>query len=118
MRNRANFGSRRAVSWRLAFEGLVGLAGDTGRTDHVFTIISALSGDTLGRTYQALRRTPHGQRLLRERSSLAARLADEKWLLSMPEGSLGREYLKFMARARITSDGLVVAQDAVLSAAR
>ena len=30
----------------------------------------------------------------------------------MPEGSLGREYLKFMTRSQITSDGLVAAQDA------
>jgi ubiquinone biosynthesis protein COQ4 len=112
MQNGANLGTHRSVSWRLALSALVGLARDTSRTDHVFTIISALSGDTLERTYQAFRRTPYGQRLLRERPSLAARLADENWLLSMPEGSLGREYLKFMARSRITSDGLMAAQEA------
>jgi ubiquinone biosynthesis protein COQ4 len=107
-----DLGSRRSVSWSLAFKALVGLARDTGRTDHVFTIISALSGNTLERTYQAFRRTPHGKRLLRDRPSLAARLANEEWLLSMPEGSLGREYLAFMIRSRITSDGLVAAQEA------
>jgi ubiquinone biosynthesis protein COQ4 len=112
MRNGAYLVAHRSVSWRLALSALVGLAKDTSRTDHVFTIISALSGDTLERTYQAFRRTPYGQRLLRERPSLAARLADEKWLLSMPEGSLGREYLKFMTRSRITSDGLMAAQEA------
>jgi ubiquinone biosynthesis protein COQ4 len=112
MQNGANLGGRRSVSWRLALSALVGLARDTTRTDHVFTIISALSGDTLERTYQSFRRTPYGQRLLRERPSLAARLADENWLLGMPEGSLGREYLKFMARSRITSDGLMAAQEA------
>jgi ubiquinone biosynthesis protein COQ4 len=112
MQNGANLGSRRSVRWGLAFRALVGLARDTNRTDHVFTIISALSGDTLERTYQSFRRTPYGQRLLRERPSLAARLADETWLLATPEGSLGREYLKFMTRSRITSDGLMAAQDA------
>jgi len=112
MNGAADLGSSRSVSWGLAFKALVGLARDTGRTDHVFTIISALSGDTLERTYQAFRRTPYGERLLRERPSLAARLADEAWLLSMPEGSLGREYLEFMTRSRITSDGLMAAQEA------
>ncbi len=104
--------TRRSVDWGLAFKALVGLARDTGRTDHVFTIISALSGDTLERTYQAFRRTPYGKRLLIERPSLAARLADQEWLRSLPEGSLGREYLRFMTRSQITSDGLVAAQDA------
>jgi ubiquinone biosynthesis protein COQ4 len=112
MHTGAELGGRRSVSWGLAFKALVGLARDTGRTDHVFTIISALSGNTLERTYQAFRRTPYGARLLVERPSLAARLADEAWLASMPEGSLGREYLKFMTRSRITSDGLMAAQEA------
>jgi ubiquinone biosynthesis protein COQ4 len=104
----------RAVDWGLAFRALVGLARDTGRTDHVFTIIQALSGNTLERTYQAFKRTPHGERLLRERPNLARILADRERLQAMPEGSLGREYLRFMARMHITSDGLMAAQDAGL----
>ncbi len=112
MQKGAELGSSRSVSWGLAFKALVGLARDTSRTDHVFTIISALSGDALERTYQSFRRTSYGQRLLRERPSLAARLADEEWLRAMPDGSLGREYLKFMTRSRITSDGLLAAQEA------
>jgi ubiquinone biosynthesis protein COQ4 len=105
-------GSERSVSLKLALKALIGLARDTDRTDHVFTIISALTGNTHERTYQEFRRTPFGERLLRDRPSLAARLADEAWLGSMPEGSLGREYLKFMHASRITSDGLVAAQQA------
>jgi ubiquinone biosynthesis protein COQ4 len=112
MNGAADLGSRRSVDWGLAFKALVGLARDTSRTDHVFTIISALSGNALERTYQSFRRTPYGARLLVERPSLAARLADREWLLSMPAGSLGREYLKFMTRSRITSDGLMAAQEA------
>jgi ubiquinone biosynthesis protein COQ4 len=111
MQERTKLAPQRKVSLKLALKALVGLARDTGRTDHVFTIISALSGNTHERTYQAFRRTPNGARLLRERPSLAAFLADENRLAAMPEGSLGREYLKFMNRARITSDGLVAAQD-------
>jgi ubiquinone biosynthesis protein COQ4 len=102
---------QRAVSLKLALKALVGLARDTGRTDHVFTIISALSGNSHERTYQAFKKTEFGARLLRERPSLAATLADQDRLEAMPDGSLGREYLKFMRRARITSDGLVAAQE-------
>jgi ubiquinone biosynthesis protein COQ4 len=71
----------RTVSVKMALRALVGLARDTSRTDHVFTIIHA-------------------------------RLADQVTLLAMPEGSLGREYLKFMRGSRITSDGLLAAQEA------
>src|ERR1700679_77189 len=111
MQERTTLAPQRKVSLKLALKALVGLARDTGRTDHVFTIISALSGNTHERTYQAFRRTANGARLLRERPSLAAFLANEKRLAAMPEGSLGREYLRFMNRARITSDGLVAAQE-------
>jgi ubiquinone biosynthesis protein COQ4 len=100
------------VDWGMAFKALVGLARDTGRTDHVFTIISSLSGTTLERTYQAFRRTPHGQRLLQERTDLMALLSDRARLEALPAGTLGREYLRFMDRGRITAGGLVEAQTA------
>jgi ubiquinone biosynthesis protein COQ4 len=98
------------VDLGLALKALVGLAQDTGRTDHVFTIISSLSGGTLERTYQAFKCTTHGQKLLRERFDLKALLSDRSRLEAMPEGSLGREYLRFMDRARISAGGLVDAQ--------
>jgi ubiquinone biosynthesis protein COQ4 len=100
------------IDWGLALKALVGLAKDTGRTDHVFTIISSLSGDTLERTYQAFKRTEHGQRLLRERTDLMAILSDRPRLEAMPEGSLGRAYLRFMDRGKITAEGLMDAQTA------
>jgi ubiquinone biosynthesis protein COQ4 len=100
------------IEWRLAFKALIGLARDTGRTDHVFTIISSLSGDTLERTYQAFKRTAHGKRLLGERPDLMALLSDRARLEAMPAGSLGREYLRFMDRGKITATGLVNAQTA------
>jgi|HubBroStandDraft_1064217.scaffolds.fasta_scaffold71074_3 ubiquinone biosynthesis protein COQ4 len=102
----------RPIEWGLAFRGLVGLARDTSRTDHVFTIIQALSGNAFEHTYQEFKRTPHGQRLLRERPSLMALLADRERLRAMPEGSLAREYLLFMKDGQLTADGLVEAQNA------
>jgi ubiquinone biosynthesis protein COQ4 len=103
---------RRPIQWRLAFRALLALASDTRRTDHVFTIISALSGNTLERTYQAFKRTAHGRRMLRERPDLSAVLADHDRLRAMPEGSLGRAYLMFMTRGRLTANGLMEAQEA------
>ena len=94
----------------LAMRALVTLAKDTARTDQVFTIISALTGDSFERTYQMFVKTEHGQRLLRERPSLMAQLADLDALRAMPEGSLGREYLRFMEVGKLTADGLVDAQ--------
>src|SRR5579884_1507419 len=102
----------RSIDWGLAAKSLVGLAWDTRRTDHVFTIISALTGDSFERVFRAFRRTPHGQRLLRERPSLAAILSDRERLAAMPDGSLGREYLAFMDRAKISTEGLMAAQQA------
>ena len=102
----------RPLDWTLAAKALVGLATDTSRTDHVFTIIAALTGDSFERTFQDFRATQHGQKLLRERPSLLAILSDRERLAAMPEGSFGRAYLDFMDRASITGDGLVAAQDA------
>jgi ubiquinone biosynthesis protein COQ4 len=102
----------RPIQWRLAFKALLGLGRDTTRTDHVFTIISALSGNTLERTYQAFKRTAHGQRLLRDMPSLMDLLSDTERLSTLPEGSLGREYVKFMAAGKLSAAGLVDAQDA------
>jgi ubiquinone biosynthesis protein COQ4 len=105
----------RPIQWGLAFKALVGLARNTGRTDHVFTIISALSGNTFERTYQAFKRTEHGKKLLRERPSLAELLSDEKRLAAMPEGSLGRAYLQFMSEGKLTAAGLMDAQAAQIN---
>jgi ubiquinone biosynthesis protein COQ4 len=98
------------IHWGQAFKALVTLANDTSRTDQVFTIISALSGDSFERTYQAFKKTDYGQKLLGERPSLADTLADREKLRAMPEGSLGRAYLAFMEAGELTSDGLVDAQ--------
>lgn len=98
------------IQWTTAVRAMVSLARDTSRTDQVFTIISALTGNSFERTYQAFCKTEHGQRLLRERPSLMAFLNDRERLAAMAEGSLGREYLKFMEHGKLTADGLVEAQ--------
>jgi ubiquinone biosynthesis protein COQ4 len=98
------------IHWGQALKGLVTLANDTSRTDQVFAIIAALSGDSFERTYQAFRKTVHGQKLLRERPNLMALLNNRERLRALPEGTLGRTYVSFMEAAELTADGLVAAQ--------
>jgi ubiquinone biosynthesis protein COQ4 len=98
------------IHWGQAFKALVTLARDTSRTDQVFTIISALTGDSFERTYQAFKKTEHGQKLLRERPILNELLTSRDRLRAMPAGSLGRAYLTFMEEGELTADGLVEAQ--------
>ena len=81
-------------------------------TEQVFHVIAALSGNTLHRIATRFRLTATGARVLRERRSLLARLADRAWLESLPEGTLGRAYLAFCARAGISPEGLVEASQA------
>ena len=102
---------KKPLHWGRAIKALVGLARDTQRTDHVFEIISALTGDSLEHTYQSFIASTHGQRMLRERPSLMDVLSDRKRLRAMPNGSLGRAYLDFMERGQLTPGGLVDAQD-------
>lgn len=97
-----------------AIKAMIGLARNTTRTDHVFEIISALSGDGFEHVYRGFLTSPTASELLRDKPSLMAALSDREKLRSMPEGSLGRAYLKFMEDGGLTAEGLVTAQrDAV-----
>jgi ubiquinone biosynthesis protein COQ4 len=60
-----------------------------------------------------LRTTSVGRRVLAEGTPLAPLLGDRERLRSLPEGSLGREYLKFCERYGITADGLIAASEHV-----
>jgi ubiquinone biosynthesis protein COQ4 len=68
-----------------AFRALWRLARDNDDTTHVFAIVDALRGDSDIRNVERLR--------------------------ALPEGSLGRIYLAFMAREGITANGLAAAAD-------
>lgn len=102
--------SRPRQYWR-ALKGIVRLARNTERTDQVFEIIEALTGDSLEATHRAFFADPYGQKLLRERTSLLPLLSDTEALRRMPEGSLGRAYVDFMTEGNITAGGLVKASE-------
>lgn len=101
---------RKLQFWR-ALKGIARLARNTERTDQVFEIIEALTGDSIEATARAFFADPYGQKLLRERTSLLPLLSDTEALKRMPEGSLGRAYLDFMTAGNITAGGLVKASE-------
>jgi ubiquinone biosynthesis protein COQ4 len=94
-----------------ALTALRALLADPDDTAQVFKIISALSGGTRQRLLRRLRTTPVGQRLFRERAALAPVLEDSARLRALPEGSLGRAYLDFCERHKISASGLIAASE-------
>jgi ubiquinone biosynthesis protein COQ4 len=78
-------------------------------TSQVFRITEAMSFRNPERMLRRLRRDAAGARLLGERDELLDVLRDRARLEAMPEGSLGRAYLRFLDSEQITADGLVEA---------
>jgi ubiquinone biosynthesis protein COQ4 len=103
----------RRVEWRQAWRALRTLVADPERTDQVFELIRALSGNAGERLFQRFCADPNGRRLLAARPSLLATLSDLDRLSALPDGSLGRTYAEFMRRERIEAKGLVDAAQAV-----
>ncbi|HVU04403.1 MAG TPA: Coq4 family protein [Polyangiaceae bacterium] len=75
-------------------------------TAQAFRIIEALSGRNGERTLERLKNTASGRRLLAGNRSLIETLCDRATMEKLPEGSLGREYLRFLDSEGITAEGL------------
>jgi ubiquinone biosynthesis protein COQ4 len=89
-----------------AMRALRALLNDPDDTAQVFRIVEALSGKAPERLLERLRRSPTGAGLLRDRPDLLGRLTDRAALEKLPEGTLGREYLRFLDSEGITAAGL------------
>jgi ubiquinone biosynthesis protein COQ4 len=100
----------RKREWRRAWRALRNLIDDAERTDQVFEIVRALSGDSFERAYQRFAATAEGRQLLVERPSLLATLSDRERLGALPEGSFGRAYADFMQAGQLDAAGLVEAE--------
>ena len=94
-----------------AWKGLKALTADPDRTDQVFVIIDALSGNTGERLYQRFAATAVGERVLREERDILPVLSEREALLQLPAGSLGKTYGEFMTTEQISADGLVEASE-------
>lgn len=101
---------RRQREWHRAWRALRNLIDDPERTDQVFEIIRALSGNAFERAYARFAACAEGRRLLAERPSLLATLADQNALAALPEGSFGRAYTAFMQAGQLDATGLVEAE--------
>ena len=80
-------------------------------TDRVFAFFEAVGGDDGPRHFDAFRREPGAERLLAERPVLVETLADEAYLASLPEDSLGLRYLRFMQGRGFSPAGLLEARE-------
>jgi ubiquinone biosynthesis protein COQ4 len=100
---------RRRIRPLDAWQALRALLRDPDDTRQVFKIVDALSGRTGERIFRRFRATPSGPRILEEQRDLLQTLCQRDALAALPPGSLGRSYLDFVTRERITADGLVAA---------
>lgn len=94
------------------------LAADPDDLPQVFTIIEAMSGNTVERIRRRMAASPSGARLLAERPDIVERLADREALARLPDGSLGRAYLAFVEREQISAEGIRAAAEEGLSGKR
>ena len=99
----------------VAFRALKKLIADPERTDEVFVIIRALSGNSIGRGLKRFKRLPVGRRVLSQREVLLETLLDRDGLEAIaaatPSETLADAYLRFTREGNITADGLVDASE-------
>jgi len=98
-----------ALRPREALAALKKLLADPEATEHVFTIVRALSGKSLLRGFLRFRKTAVGERIVSEKRNLIDTLSNRDWLRSLPAGSLGAHYLQFVESQNLSADGLVEA---------
>lgn len=82
------------------------LAADPDDLPQVFTIIESLSGNTLHRIWKRMTKSESGRRILATRPDIVSLLEDRAALARLPEGSLGRAYLAFVEREKISPEGI------------
>lgn len=96
------------LDWAHALRSLRRLLNDTEDTTQVFEIMRALNGRSTSRGYHKLLTTMEGGRIAYQREEFAARLMDEAWLESLPQGSVGAAYRGFIREERLSADGLAM----------
>ena len=80
-------------------------------TEKVFEFFEAVGGDDGPAHFRTFLGEPGAERLLGARRVLVDVLADEPYLASLPEGSLGTWYLRFMRSRGFAPAGLLEARD-------
>lgn len=93
----------------IALRAFAGVWGNLEDTEAGARFVYALQGKAPERVFQRFRADPDGARILAERRSIRATLADRPALRALPEGTLGRAYAAFMDEESISNEGLVAA---------
>ena len=99
--------------FRTAWHALRALMANPEDTKQVFTIMRALTGNSMYKQYKRFAKTEVGANILANEIDLLDTLADRTALAKLPDGSLGRVYLDFMTREGISAEGLVEASEDV-----
>jgi ubiquinone biosynthesis protein COQ4 len=95
----------------VALRAIRTLLSDPERTDQVFLIIRAMSGNALKKAYARFLMTSIGKTIVSEQRELLSVLQDREALEKLDPGTLGRHYLNFTERESISADGLVAASE-------
>lgn len=98
--------ARPRLQWGAALKALRRLLADKDDTVQVFEIMRALNGKSSAWGYHRLLETAQGGRLAYERVELEARLMDNAWLDSFPDGSVGQAYRDFVRSENLSAEGL------------
>jgi ubiquinone biosynthesis protein COQ4 len=101
----------RPIQPLVAFRAMRDLLANPDDTALVFRIIRALSGNSFERLYQRVLADPQGSIVLNERREILPVLQDRDRLRALPNGTLGREYARFLDREGISAEGLVDASE-------
>ncbi|MFL2523591.1 MAG: Coq4 family protein [Candidatus Azotimanducaceae bacterium] len=98
---------KRPIEWRNAFSAMRRLIKNPDATDEVFTIIEALSGNSLQKGFSRFVTTDLGREILVDRRSLLETLLNREYLATLPQHSLAAHYLNFVTKENIRAEGLV-----------
>jgi ubiquinone biosynthesis protein COQ4 len=96
---------------RRAFRLLREVIANPDDTERVFAFFEAVGGNEGPPAFRRLVATADGRRLLAARPRLVEVLADEAYLASLPEQSLGSWYLRFMRGRGFDPSGLLEARE-------
>ena len=94
-----------------AVKSMIRLVRNPTHTHEVFTIIRALSGSDLQAGLDRFKDTEFGEKVLRHRLHLRNSLKKRHLMATLPVGSLGQEYQKFVQKENLSADGLEKANE-------
>jgi ubiquinone biosynthesis protein COQ4 len=103
--------TRRPLQPMAAIRAVRRLIANPDDTAQVFKIIRALTGNSFERLYQRVLEDPMGRQILEERRDILTVLKDRDRLRELADGTLGREYARFLDTEYIDAEGLVHASE-------